>query len=458
MLSDVSNDRIAFGPFLLVGTERSLSRDGIPVELSARYLDALLLLAAHPGELIRKDRFMTEVWRGVPVTDEALTQCIRTLRRALGDDAARPRFIQTVPKHGYRFIAVPERQSPAAEVGSPATPASCETPLPALSTSASGRTRELTPTPSAIGNTILNAKPETNPTQAEQPATLEDLKVDSDFKLSDPSGVVGSDSGSAGLDHAGSELAGVEHGSLSPPHGATSNTPLKRPMPAFLILNAAGLVGGAAAGLVGGVGYGLLAANDPPAGTGAISVVLVLTCLCLIVGLLGGAGVGAGIAAATRLPGGRLLPLMVGGAIGGLVVGSLGRLVGLDAFTLLVGSRPVAITGGSEGLLVGALTGAAAWFALHGSRSLGTVAAVGASLGATAGLLVTLAGGQMMAGSLAVLASAHPASPLGTLIGGPGLPYWARMASGAIEGATFTGALALALALAIRAPGSPPRH
>ena len=41
----------------------------------------------------------------MPVTDEALTQCIKTLRRQLGDDASRPRFIETVPKHGYRFIA-----------------------------------------------------------------------------------------------------------------------------------------------------------------------------------------------------------------------------------------------------------------------------------------------------------------------------------------------------------------
>src|SRR5690348_10293301 len=48
---------------------------------------------------------MDEVWRGIPVTDEALTQCIRTLRRQLGDDASKPRFIETVPKHGYRFIA-----------------------------------------------------------------------------------------------------------------------------------------------------------------------------------------------------------------------------------------------------------------------------------------------------------------------------------------------------------------
>ena len=60
------------------------------------------------GTLVTKDGFLDEVWAGVPVTDEALTQCIKSLRRALGDDAARPRFIETVPKHGYRFIALVE--------------------------------------------------------------------------------------------------------------------------------------------------------------------------------------------------------------------------------------------------------------------------------------------------------------------------------------------------------------
>jgi len=75
------------------------------VELSARYFDALALLVAEPGRLVSKDRFMDEVWRGIPVTDEALTQCVRTLRKQLGDDAAKPRFIETVPKHGYRFVA-----------------------------------------------------------------------------------------------------------------------------------------------------------------------------------------------------------------------------------------------------------------------------------------------------------------------------------------------------------------
>ena len=96
---------LRFHRFVLDPQNRSLRLDGEPVELNARYFDALALLVGEAGRLVTKDRFMDEVWRGVPVTDEALTQCIRTLRRQLGDDAAAPRFIQTVPKHGYRFVA-----------------------------------------------------------------------------------------------------------------------------------------------------------------------------------------------------------------------------------------------------------------------------------------------------------------------------------------------------------------
>lgn len=105
---------LTFGDFTLDPANRTLLRGGQPVEISARYLDALVLLAREPGELVTKDRFMDEVWRGVPVTDDALTQAIRALRKALGDDAASPRFIETVPKHGYRFVA--QTQSGAGEV------------------------------------------------------------------------------------------------------------------------------------------------------------------------------------------------------------------------------------------------------------------------------------------------------------------------------------------------------
>ena len=103
-----------FDRFLLDPADRRLMASGVPVELNARYLDALSLMVRDAGALVTKDRFLDEVWRGVPVTDEALTQCIKTLRRQLGDDASNPRFIETVPKHGYRFIAPVEPVGEAA--------------------------------------------------------------------------------------------------------------------------------------------------------------------------------------------------------------------------------------------------------------------------------------------------------------------------------------------------------
>ena len=129
----MTSDRYQFDDFVLDPADRTLRRDGIAVEVSARYLDALILLVAEAGALVTKDRFMAEVWRGVPVTDEALTQCIRTLRRQLGDDAARPRFIATVPRHGYRFVAAVVAGPPVDPAPTPAATAS------PIATHASGR-------------------------------------------------------------------------------------------------------------------------------------------------------------------------------------------------------------------------------------------------------------------------------------------------------------------------------
>ena len=104
-----------FQDFHLDLAERRLRRGGELVELNARYFDALAMLVREPGKLVSKDRFLDEAWNGMAVTEEALTQCIRTLRKALGDSAVNPRFIETVPKHGYRFIAevMPAEAAPA---------------------------------------------------------------------------------------------------------------------------------------------------------------------------------------------------------------------------------------------------------------------------------------------------------------------------------------------------------
>src|SRR6185436_14237832 len=97
--------RYQFDRFSLDPVERRLFNGEAPVELNSRYFDALLLLLQHPGTLLSKERFLQEVWQGTPVTDEVLTQCIKTLRRQLGDSATQPHLIETIPKHGYRFIA-----------------------------------------------------------------------------------------------------------------------------------------------------------------------------------------------------------------------------------------------------------------------------------------------------------------------------------------------------------------
>lgn len=107
-----------FDRFRIEAAERRLLRDGSPVEVSARYFDALLLMVENPAQLISRERFLDEAWRGIPVTDEALSQCITQLRKTLGDSPGEPRFIETVPKHGYRFIATVRGAAPVQPVES----------------------------------------------------------------------------------------------------------------------------------------------------------------------------------------------------------------------------------------------------------------------------------------------------------------------------------------------------
>lgn len=101
--------RFRFGEFVLDVSDRQLWRGDARLDLNARYLDALVLLVRENGRLVEKERLFDEVWSDVVVSDSALAQCIKEIRRQLGDDASNPRFIQTVPRHGYRFVAAVER-------------------------------------------------------------------------------------------------------------------------------------------------------------------------------------------------------------------------------------------------------------------------------------------------------------------------------------------------------------
>jgi len=73
--------------------------------LNSRAMDVLLHLAERAGEVVSREDFSQSVWAKAVVTDDSLTWCISELRRQLGDQAANPHYIETIPKRGYRLIA-----------------------------------------------------------------------------------------------------------------------------------------------------------------------------------------------------------------------------------------------------------------------------------------------------------------------------------------------------------------
>lgn len=94
-----------FANFRLDPDNRQLCCDRKDVPLTGRAFDALLLLVSRPGELITKEEMLTTVWQGSFVEDANLTVAISAIRRALNEDPHDRRYIQTVARRGYRFIA-----------------------------------------------------------------------------------------------------------------------------------------------------------------------------------------------------------------------------------------------------------------------------------------------------------------------------------------------------------------
>ncbi len=92
------------GPFVLDVRRYTLSRAGEPVALSPRLVELLAYLAERPGTLVTKDELLDRFWADVHVTENTLTRAVADIRKALGDAATTPTFIQTVARRGYRFV------------------------------------------------------------------------------------------------------------------------------------------------------------------------------------------------------------------------------------------------------------------------------------------------------------------------------------------------------------------
>lgn len=98
---------------------QALSRDGASIRLEPRQAQTLAYLCKRSGEVISRDELIEAVWQARAVTDNAVNRVISGLRQALGDDRRAPRFIATLPRKGYRFIAPvePVLEAPAARQG-----------------------------------------------------------------------------------------------------------------------------------------------------------------------------------------------------------------------------------------------------------------------------------------------------------------------------------------------------
>jgi DNA-binding winged helix-turn-helix (wHTH) protein/tetratricopeptide (TPR) repeat protein len=77
-----------------------------PAHVQPKVMDVLLMLARHPNEVVERERLLNTVW-GRATTDEVLHRCISELRARLGDERNNPRYIQTIPKRGYRLLVAP---------------------------------------------------------------------------------------------------------------------------------------------------------------------------------------------------------------------------------------------------------------------------------------------------------------------------------------------------------------
>src|SRR5947207_7389226 len=93
-----------FGEFTVDGEQKVLLRNDSPLPLAPKVFDTLLILVDHSGRIVEKEELMKRLWPDSFVEESNLTFNIQQLRKALGDNARQPRFIETVARRGYRFI------------------------------------------------------------------------------------------------------------------------------------------------------------------------------------------------------------------------------------------------------------------------------------------------------------------------------------------------------------------
>src|SRR5690349_13079195 len=130
-------NNVVFGPFEFDDFSGRLTKYGLRVRLQGKPLQILSLLVDRSGEIVSREELQHHLWQGTTFVDfeQGLNSAVNRLRQALGDSADQPRYIETFPGRGYRFVA-PIRRTPAGslvEVPAPATPRMKPEPVKASS-------------------------------------------------------------------------------------------------------------------------------------------------------------------------------------------------------------------------------------------------------------------------------------------------------------------------------------
>jgi DNA-binding winged helix-turn-helix (wHTH) protein len=381
--------------------------------LIPKYFDLLVLLIERRHTAVSRAEIFDRVWTDVVVSDGALSQAIRTLRRTLGDDSREPQYIRTVSRHGYSFVfkEVVEEwdDAPAAALPAPVEPArvidaqaaEVEALIDRLLAEGDAATdedrRDAAQQLHAIGTSIAMARLLARPRHAPGLALLRDTRWD--------------------VDGAGAVPL------LGRPGGVAAAWYLirLRMRDAFILAErraVSAALGAALAGVVAGGAGGFVLASDAP-----FTIVPVLAMLGAISGGAGAAGIAAAIGAAEAIARSRrALAIISAAAIGGLLTGIVAQLAVRSTVRALFGLAVDQVGGPFMGLLLGAATGAG--YALttrrpggggmaspHGLARVRTAIVVGLCT-AAAGLLLAVTGHPMVGGLINEIAQASGSSPL----------------------------------------------
>ena len=445
--------RFRFSEFVLSPRQRLLLRNGAPVPLIPKYFDLLHLLIRRRFDAVSKQAIFAEVWSDVIVTDGALSQAIRTLRRALGDDSREPRFIRTVARHGYQFVwaevleeadepTVRQEETSRAQSSSTQSSETIDSLVEqfvAAAASGDEEARDLAERLHLFGTAEAMARITSTPGHAPAVALMRDAR----WNIPGAGGVP----------------------LVSDPEPARTILALIR----LRVSNvrdevtrrwtgaaAAGAVGGAAAGFCGGVVLYLM-----PMSQARLQSALALSAIGAVAGFVGAGGIGAGLVTAEALARSRRgLALTLCGAAAGALVALFAHALLRALLEGLVGVHFAYSGGALDGLVLGAAAGAGYALATRQPPGGGLAAPAGwararaaAVTGiccAAAAVILSLSGRLLVGGIVHDIARTSRdaelvLAPLGHLIGEPGFGPITRTLLSAFEGGMFGYALTLGL-------------